>query len=130
MTPVLLAVTVGFALVVPSLAWAQAAQAHRDVTYARVDGKDLRLDIYVPAGVQEPPLLVWVHGGVWANGTKAEVPLVFVANGIATASVDFRQSTEARFPAQVHDIKAAIRFLRARATEYGYRAERIAIGGD
>ena len=112
MTPMLLAVTVGFALVVPSLAWAQAAQAHRDVTYARVDGKDLRLDIYVPAGVQAPPLLVWVHGGVWANGTKAEVPL------------------EARFPAQVHDIKAAVRFLRARATDYGYRAERIAIGGD
>jgi len=130
MTPMLLAVTVGFALVVPSLAWAQAAQAHRDVTYARGDGKDLRLDIYMPAGAQAPPLLVWVHGGVWAYGTKAEVPMVFVTNGIATASIDFRQSTEARFPAQVHDIKAAIRFLRARATEYGYRAERIAIGGD
>jgi len=57
------------------------------------------------------------------------VPKVFVANGIATASLDFRQSTEARFPAAVHDIKAAIRFLRAKAPQYGYRIDRIAIGG-
>jgi acetyl esterase/lipase len=53
----------------------------------------------------------------------------FVRNGFATASIDFRQSTQARFPAQVHDIKAAIRFLRARASTYGYRTDRIAIAG-
>ena len=63
------------------------------------------------------------------DGTKADVPSEFVENGIASASVDFRQSTEARFPAMVHDIKAAIRFLRANAPEYGYRADRIAIAG-
>ena len=55
--------------------------------------------------------------------------MAFVNNGIATASLDFRQSTEARFPAMVHDIKAAIRLLRAKAPEYRYRADRIAIGG-
>ena len=53
----------------------------------------------------------------------------FVEHGYATASLDFRQSTEARFPAQVHDIKAAIRFLRAKARQYGYRTDRIAISG-
>ena len=58
------------------------------------------------------------------------MPPVFVANGFAVASVDFRQSTEARFPAQVHDIKAAIRYLRANAPTYGYRADKIAIAGD
>ena len=52
--------------------------------------------------------------------------MVFVEHGIATASLDFRLSTEARFPAAVHDIKAAIRFLRANASEYGYRTDRIA----
>src|SRR5262249_26225666 len=57
------------------------------------------------------------------------VPAQFVANGFATASVDFRQASEARFPAQVHDVKAAIRFLRARAGDYGYAADRIAIAG-
>jgi acetyl esterase/lipase len=97
--------------------------------YATVEGKDLALDIYLPAGVATPPLLVWVHGGAWRSGTKASVPMAFVDNGLATASLDFRQSTDARFPAQVHDIKAAIRFLRAKAGEFGYRVDRIAIGG-
>ena len=60
---------------------------------------------------------------------EGQAPTIFVANGFALASLDFRQSTEARFPAQVHDIKAAIRFLRAKAATYGYRTDRIAIGG-
>jgi acetyl esterase/lipase len=54
----------------------------------------------------------------------------FVRHGFATASVGYRLSPEARFPAMVHDIKAAIRFLRARAGDYGYRADRVAIAGD
>ena len=113
----------------PVVAHAQEARTHRDVVYATVDGRDLGLDLYMPAGVERPPLVVWVHGGRWANGTKAQVPTAFVEHGIATASLDFRQSTEARFPAMVHDIKAAIRFLRAKAATYGYRADRIAIAG-
>lgn len=108
---------------------AQSVPEYKDVVYATVDGKELRLDLYMPANVQAPPLLVWVHGGAWSQGTKAQVPGAFVEHGIATASVDFRQSTEARFPAQVHDIKAAIRFLRAKARTYGYRAEKVAIAG-
>jgi acetyl esterase/lipase len=125
----LLPLVVVFALIVPLAADAQPAREHKDIIYATVDGKDLGLDLYLPAGVSEPALIVWVHGGAWRNGTKAQVPPVFVQNGFATASLDFRQSTEARFPANVHDIKAAIRFLRANAPEYGYRADRIAIGG-
>jgi acetyl esterase/lipase len=125
----LLPLVVVFVLLMPSAAGAQPAREHKDVVYATVDGKDLGLDLYLPAGVSEPALIVWVHGGAWRNGTKAQVPLVFVRNGLATASLDFRQSTEARFPANVHDIKAAIRFLRAKAPEYGYRTDRIAIGG-
>jgi acetyl esterase/lipase len=55
--------------------------------------------------------------------------MAFVDGGMAMASIDFRQSGEARFPANVHDIKAAIRFLRAKASHYGYRSDRIAIAG-
>jgi acetyl esterase/lipase len=113
----------------PGIARAQEARSHRDVVYATADGKDLALDLHMPAGVERPPLLVWVHGGRWMTGTKAQVRMEFVAHGIATASLDFRQSTEARFPVMVHDIKAAIRFLRANADAYGYRADRIAIAG-
>ncbi|HMF59602.1 MAG TPA: alpha/beta hydrolase [Vicinamibacterales bacterium] len=108
---------------------AQPAHEHRDVVYAAVDGRNLGLDLYIPAGALRPPLVVWVHGGAWRSGTKAQVPPLFVQNGFATASLDFRQSTDARFPANVHDIKAAIRFLRAKAQEYGYRTDRIAIAG-
>jgi acetyl esterase/lipase len=116
-------------VVLPARSDAQAAREYKDVVYVTVDGKDLGLDVYVPAGVQSPPLLIWVHGGAWSSGTKAQAPMIFVANGFAVASLDFRQSTEARFPAQVHDIKAAIRFLRAKASTYGYRTNRVAIGG-
>lgn len=105
-------------------------QALKDLTYASVDGRELKLDLYLPAGVKSPPLLVFVHGGAWTNGSKANAPLHFVNHGIAFASVDFRQSTEARFPAQIHDLKAAIRFLRANAAKYGFDGARIGITGE
>jgi acetyl esterase/lipase len=128
-------VAVYAAAVALAFVWGPAASAQqgvrefKDLVYATVDGKTLGLDLYLPAGVQNPPLLVWVHGGAWRAGTKAQVQKQFFENGYATASLDFRQSTEARFPAMVHDIKAAIRFLRAKAKEYGYRTDRIAISG-
>jgi len=110
-------------------AHAQTARTFKDIAYATIDGKDLGLDLYIPAGVTKPALLVWVHGGAWRSGTKANPPMAFVENGFAMASLDFRQSGEARFPTNVHDIKAAIRFLRGKASEYGYRVDRIAIAG-
>jgi len=102
---------------------------HRDVVYATVDAKELKLDLYLPAGRSNPMLLVWVHGGAWRTGSKDFVPKFFIENGIATASLDFRASTEGQFPAAVHDIKAAIRFLRAKAPEFGYKTDRIGIAG-
>lgn len=105
------------------------APTHRDVVYATVDGKQLLLDIYMPAGATRPPLVVWVHGGQWRRGSKDNPPSFFVNSGFALASLEFRQSTEAQFPAAVHDIKAGIRFLRANAGRYGYETDRIAIAG-
>jgi acetyl esterase/lipase len=111
-------------------ALAQPASAFKDVVYAEVDGKALGLDIYLPANAGAAPLLVYVHGGAWRAGTKeAQVPLEFVAAGYALASLDFRQTPEAPFPANLHDIKAGIRFLRAHADQYGYDADKIAIAG-
>ncbi len=100
-----------------------------DITYAQVQGHALALDLHLPAGVEHPPLVVYLHGGAWRAGSKAEYPKFLVERGYAVASVEFRASTEARFPADVHDIKAALRFLRAREKQYGYRATRIAIAG-
>jgi acetyl esterase/lipase len=114
---------------ISSVAAAQSARELKNLTYATVNGKPLALDIHLPAGVRNPPLVVWVHGGAWSAGNKDNYPPELVAKGFALASLDFRQTTEARFPANVHDIKAGIRFLRAKAAEYGYRADRIAIAG-
>jgi acetyl esterase/lipase len=103
---------------------------HAAVPFAEVDGNKLLLDLYLPADTKQPPLLVWVHGGAWRSGSRANPPLGFlVSAGYAVASVDYRLSPVARFPAQVHDIKGAIRFLRARQASYGYEARRIAILG-
>lgn len=101
-----------------------------DIPFAEVDGQVLALDLYLPADVANPPLLVWVHGGGWSRGARKPVStLAFVEDGYAMASVDYRLSGDAPFPAQVFDIKAAIRFLRAEAGAYGYDASRIAILG-
>ena len=118
-------------LLLPLVAHAEGERVatHKDIVYATVDRKPLALDLYLPADIEMPALIVWVHGGAWSIGSKAQYPKILVEHGFALASIDFRQSTEARFPAQVHDIKAAIRFLRAKASEYGYRGERIAIAG-
>lgn len=108
-----------------------AAQPHgiKDIEFAVVDGHSLQLDLYLPAETQKP-LIVWVHGGGWRAGTRAEAPIRKLVNdGYAVASVDYRLSPVAPFPAQIHDIKAAIRFLRAKAPEYGYDAKRIVISG-
>lgn len=108
---------------------ADEPRAFKDVVYATVGGKPLALDLYMPGNVEHPPLVVWVHGGAWTNGNKSQYPAFLVERGFAVASLDFRSTNEARFPANVHDIKAGIRFLRAKAEEYGYRSGRIAIAG-
>ncbi len=100
------------------------------VAYAGVGDAALRLDIHLPGGAGPHPLIVWVHGGAWRAGSRKDMPLGgLVARGFAVASVDYRLSTVAPFPAQVHDIKAAIRFLRAHAGEYGFDARRFAVAG-
>ncbi|MBW8884950.1 MAG: alpha/beta hydrolase, partial [Planctomycetia bacterium] len=87
-------------------------------------------DLYVPMKAKSPPLVVWVHGGAWKGGSKNNPSVLPLTDrGYALASVDYRLSPVAQFPAQVHDIKAAIRYLRATAKEHGISAERIAISG-
>ncbi len=101
-----------------------------DIEYARAGGEPLLLDLYLPNARRDAPLLVWLHGGAWQYGSKRDMPLAaLVERGYAVASVEFQPAAAARFPMQIFEIKAAIRFLRARAAEYGYDAERIAVLG-
>ncbi|MCF7560500.1 alpha/beta hydrolase [Sabulilitoribacter multivorans] len=100
-----------------------------DVEYARVNETELLLDIFAPEGVKNPNLVVWIHGGGWVSGDKKNVPKVFVEKGYALVSINYRLTGVAQFPAQVHDVKAAIRFLRANASEYNIDAKKIVLAG-
>lgn len=116
-------------VILSSSSFAQEGKTYKNVVYAKADSRDLLVDVYMPASVSNPYLVVWVHGGAWHSGTKEDPPKQLLAAGYALASVDYRLSVEAPFPACIHDIKAAIRFLRANAPTYGYRADKIAIWG-
>lgn len=108
----------------------QTVEEHLDLVFATVDGKELKLDLWVPESKRRPPLLVWIHGGGWRGGSKSKVPLrPLVHEGFAIASISYRFSETAIFPAQIHDCKGAIRWLRAHAGDYGYDADWIAVGG-
>ena len=87
--------------------------------------KDLKMDILAPSGISgqgKRPLFVWICGGGFATMERsAYIPWLtyFAKRGYIAASVEYRLSNSAHFPAQIEDVKKAIRFLRAHADEYG-----------
>jgi acetyl esterase/lipase len=105
--------------------------ALKELTFATVEGTELKLDLMMPKAGEAPAgLIVWVHGGAWRGGSRKGCDLkAMVERGWAVASLDYRLSTVARFPAQIYDIKAAIRFLRAHAKDYGYSPTRFVVAG-
>lgn len=108
------------------------AQVIRNIEYARVDGKTLLLDLYLPAAsATELPVIVWVHGGGWASGDKGNGGHAarLTERGYAVASINYRLSWEDRFPAQIEDCKAAIRWLRANAPRYNLDSDRVGVWG-
>ncbi|MGQ9651724.1 MAG: alpha/beta hydrolase fold domain-containing protein [Phycisphaerae bacterium] len=103
----------------------------RDVEYARVGDKHLLLDIYLPKSEGEPlPVVIWVHGGAWQAGSKDPCRAVFLSGeGYAVVSINYRLTDVALFPAQIHDCKAAVRWVRAHAKEYGFDPARVGVWG-
>lgn len=102
----------------------------RDLVYANVDGRALKLDLYQPVIDTKPPLVVWIHGGGWRKGSKNKALIrKIVPHGFALASIEYRFTDTATFPAQIHDCKAAVRWLRANAEQFGYDATWIAAAG-
>jgi acetyl esterase/lipase len=106
-----------------------------DVAYAPMSAAQT-LDLYLPDAPMSPlPLVVFIHGGAWMAGDKrneyaAGVVPLFLDEGYAVASINYRLSGEAIFPAQLLDVKAAIRWLRANAPTYGIDPDRIAATGE
>ena len=102
--------------------------AHKDLAYGADDAH--KLDVFVPAGAGPFPLAIFVHGGGWVGGDKAGALILPLAKqGYVVASINYRFSDVAKFPAQIHDVKAAIRWLRANAATYKIDAGRVAIAG-
>jgi len=126
---------------------AMSVERFQGVTYAERDAGDMQLDLFVPE-TEDPPLVVYVHGGGWAYATRANAPDLerYAAEwGVAFASVSYRlapipddspfdpapdnPTPRDIFPAQIVDVKAAIRWLRANADQYGYNAADVAVWG-
>ncbi len=106
-----------------------------DVAYADRSASQ-RLNLYLPQGRGPFPVVVMIHGGAFAFGDPSDVGPGFkvdvdamTANGIAVASIGYRLSGEATFPAAVQDVKAALRFIRREAVTYRIDPSRIALWG-
>ncbi|MHA7287658.1 alpha/beta hydrolase fold domain-containing protein [Arthrobacter sp. MDT3-44] len=114
---------------------------HRELTYARALGfRPLKLDVWLPRQAPAPvPLVLWVHGGAFQLGDRRELPPTFAPDsvfrllneaGVACATVDYRHALEAPFPAQLHDLKAAVRYLREFAEDLGVDPGRFGAWGE
>ncbi len=108
--------------------------AHRDLAYAAVGDRELHLDLYVPQTkpAKPMPLVVWIHGGGWRGGSKEGLGRprpILDHGGYILASVEYRLSGEAIFPAAIADCKAAVRWLRANAAKYDIDPDRLAVWG-
>jgi arylsulfatase A-like enzyme/dienelactone hydrolase len=108
-------------------------EAHMGLTYARYGDLELQLDLYKPkVSVNKLPTILCIHGGGWSKGTReamANSAKKFAANGYVAASLTYRLSDAAKFPANIQDCKAAVRWLRANAETYQIDVNKIAATG-
>jgi len=119
---------------IPLVAWAQEVAVEKDIVYGRSGDVDLKLDLAKPPGAKGPsPGLVCIHGGAWETGNKeAYDPFIrqFAAHGYVTAAVEYRLAPKYPWPAQIEDVKCAVRYLRARAKDLNIDPEKIGAIGD
>ncbi|MEC8555968.1 MAG: alpha/beta hydrolase [Planctomycetota bacterium] len=113
----------------------EGTTVHRDLTYETVGDRKLPLDLYLPEGAEKAkqplPLVIWIHGGGWKSGSKNGLGRckALLAHGYALASVEYRLSGEAIFPAAIEDCKAAVSYLRLNAKKHNLDPERFGAWG-
>lgn len=105
-----------------------------DIVYARIGDRALHINLTLPSSdtTKPRPAVIWVHGGGWSGGDYRMDPSAefgLTKAGFVTGTVEYRLSGEAKYPAQIWDCKAAIRFLRANAAKYGIDPDRIGVWG-
>ncbi|HMD53850.1 MAG TPA: alpha/beta hydrolase, partial [Phycisphaerae bacterium] len=107
------------------------AVVKRNIPYVDHPTPRQNFDLYLPndKGGQPFPLIFWIHGGAWMMGIKEWDNVKYlVRHGYAIASIDYRISPEARFPAQIQDCNAALNFILAHAADYGFNPRRFVVG--
>ncbi|HWJ70759.1 MAG TPA: alpha/beta hydrolase [Sphingobium sp.] len=123
----------------PPIAFPGGVTVHRDIVYQTLPGyRPQIVDVYVPSTPGPHPLILYIHGGGWMgghtrhSGALADFPKVLAAlaaEGFTVASLEYRLSGEAKFPAQLQDSNAALRFLRAHAAQYRIDPKRVGVWG-
>jgi acetyl esterase/lipase len=127
-----LTAVVGFGTALQSYSTQLPEPVFKDVPYASYASDANEFDLYLPdAKFKRPPLIVWIHGGAWRFGDKGRPQSLnrLLSEGFAVASINYRLSQEAIWPAQLEDVSAAIRMLRANADRLGFDGGRIALFG-
>jgi acetyl esterase/lipase len=110
----------------------EGVTVHRDMAYVENGHDRQKLDLYVPEALEPLPVIIWIHGGGWQGGSKDGCPPLragYTEQGYAVASIGYRLSGHAVFPAQIEDCKAAIRWLRAHDAEYNLDPDRFGVWG-
>lgn len=128
---------IGVMMLWPVWAWVQVPEGVRvvrDIVYSQPEGRPLHMDLYLPdAGARPLPVVVWIYGGAWRAGSKDDGQtrgaLWLTRHGYAVAAFNYRLSQVAKFPAQIQDARAAVRWLRRHASDFGLDPERIAVWG-
>jgi len=123
---------------------APGSKTIKDLVYAKVGDIELHLDLFLPevalskdgatkeelAAIKPVPLVIWIHGGGWSAGNKDRAPTAgLTRRGFAGASIQYQLSGAAPHPAQIHDCKAAVRYLRANARKFNIDPDRIGVWG-
>lgn len=112
----------------------EGVRVHENLVYSTVAGRELHLDILVPAAprTKPAPAVILLHGGGWKSGDRSQtIPMArrLAGSGYGAVAVEYRLSPEALYPAAVHDVKAAVRWLRWRGNEFGIDTAKIAALG-
>ena len=119
-----------FCLLIGAANTFSAGKTLKDIEFAKVGGQSLKLDLYLPSKPKNAALVIWTHGGGWRKGNKGKCFITWLPeHGYAVASISYRFSSTAKFPAQLHDCKGAVRWLRANAKKYGYDSDKFYVAG-
>ncbi len=129
-TPYFIRVTIVITFLFLNLCSAETGKIIKDIKFTNINEHDLKLDLYLPEKTEKSALVVWIHGGGWQKGSKKDCKVNWLSeHGYSVASISYRLSQVAKFPAQLHDCKGAIRWLRANSSKYGFEPNDIIVAG-